>query len=201
MGEKISLSKMTFEESILASTKLAKKIVEIGHKPNRIIGIATGGILPAQIISNFFECPLSLIRVARPMTSVKKYLLLDNLPKPIKHFLRKMEMTFGFYRFMSKRIITEVLGELPLESYVIVDDSLDTGKTIGVVLDFLENRKQITRDNVLIAVLTQIFDDANPPADCLIYKNVNFSFPWSRDSKEYGKFETFCRNIPLLTDH
>ena len=200
MGGNISLSKMTFEESILASTKLARKIRDTGYKPDRIIGIATGGILPAQIVSNFFECPLSLIRVARPMTSVKKYFFLDNLPKSIKHFLRKMEMTFGIYRFMGKRIITEALGEFPPESYIIIDDSLDTGKSVGVVLDFLENRKQINRDKLLIAVLTQIFDDASPPADCLLYKNINFSFPWSLDSKEYGKFETFCRNIPLLTD-
>ena len=78
---------------------------------------------------------------------------------------------------------------------MIVDDSLDTGKTIGEVLNFLEERNKIYRRDILIAVLTQIFDDANPHADCHIHKNVNFSFPWSQDSNEYDKFVELNRTI------
>jgi len=188
---------MNFDETISSSLELAQKIEKKRFEPNGVIGIAIGGILPAHIISNYFRCPLILIRVARPITTVKKYFSLNKLPIPAKRFLRNMEMNLGLYRRMEARKITEICGKLSKRRYIVVDDSLDTGKTVHAVLKFLENEKRIKRKDVLIAVLTQMYDDANPQADCLIHNNVNFSFPWSRDSNEYNKFLNFCRDIPI----
>ena len=172
----------------------------MGHNfnPDGVIGIATGGILPAKIISDNLNIPVVFIKVARPMTSAKKYLGLSKLPQSLKSFLRRIEMSLGFYRLMESRTITEISGELIGNKYIIVDDSLDTGKTVNSVLKYLLEEKKIPRNDVIIAVITQIFDDADPQADCLIYKNFNFCFPRSRDSNEYQKFLYFCREHNIL---
>lgn len=195
MSRKISMAKMNLEESISSSMKLAKMVERTGFIPIGVIGITTGGVLPAKILSDYFKCPLILISVARPMTSLKKYFFLNKLPRSAKSFLRKMEMSLGFYRIMGRRTIDDISGELSPGKYVIVDDSLDTGKTIRKVLTYLEKRKQIFRRHILIAVLNQLFDDANPPADCHLYKNLSFTFPWSQDSNEYDKFVELNRTI------
>ena len=197
MEGKIVLSSMNFEEAVSNSLELAKKIEKRGDVPDCLIGISMGGILPAQIISDYLNSPLILIRVSRPLTSAKKYFGLNKLPKSFKYLLRKMEMFLGLYRIMGRRTVSEIPGKLSPGKYVIVDDSLDTGKTVCAVLKHLEARG-ICRENILIAVLTQIFDDAFPQADCFIHKNINFCFPWSRDSAEYNKFVKFCQNRPSL---
>ena len=199
MNKNIIISKMSFDEALDASLALAKKIEEEGLTDFGVIGIAIGGILPAKIISEYFKCPLIVIKIARPMTSMKKYFLLDRLPNKLKKTLRRIEMSLGFYRLMEKREIISIIGELSQNKYVIVDDSLDTGKTVSAVVNLLEKDRKICNKNILIAVITQIFDDAVPKADCYIYKNYNFSFPWSRDSNEYAKFLDYCKKNPMLS--
>jgi hypoxanthine phosphoribosyltransferase len=188
----IKIKNMNYDESILASTELSEKIRKTGFNPHRVIGIATGGIIPAKIVSKNLKIPLVLMRVSRPLTDVKKFARLNKLPKTMQVLLRKLEMTLGLYRFFKRRVISGINGDLPKERYVIVDDSLDTGKTVEAVIRYLNDSSQVLKKEILVATLTQIFDDAYPKADCKIYQNVNFSFPWSRDSDDYIKFEKFC---------
>jgi hypoxanthine phosphoribosyltransferase len=106
-------------------------------------------------------------------------------------------MNIGFYRILNKRNIRQISGHLSKLNYVIVDDSLDTGKTISTVINYLHEIHKREKPKIMIAVITQMFDDSSPAADCAVFKNTNFSFPWSIDSKEYDKFIDFCqsRNI------
>lgn len=188
---KIQVDQMSFDECIDHSKELARQITETGFDPESVVGIANGGIVPARIVSDCLECPMVTVHVERPLTGMKQGLGLQRLPKWAKNFLRRAEMLLGFYRIMERRTIKSTSGPLSPGKCVIVDDSLDTGRTVAAVIQHLAKHAGTPRNDIRIAVLTQIFDDAHPPADHHIFRNVNFCFPWSMDSQEYHKFVEF----------
>jgi hypoxanthine phosphoribosyltransferase len=192
LAPRIDISAMSFQEAIDNSQQLAEEIEKHNFSPTAVVGIATGGLLPAKVVSNHLGCALIVISMARPLTSAKGWLGLSRLPHGIKQMLRRLEMALGLYRFMKNREISEVSGDVKPGRYVIVDDSLDTGNTMRVALEFLRDTANVPRSDVLLASITQIFDDASPPADVCLYRRTNFEFPWSQDSPEYAKFVSYC---------
>ena len=192
MASRIDISAMSFDEALSTSKQLAEEIEKRDFSPTAVIGIATGGLLPAKVVSSHLGCPLILISMSRPLTSAKAGLGLSRLPHGVKQMLRRLEMTLGLYRMMKKREISEVTGNVTPGRYVIVDDSLDTGNTMRVALEYLQDAADVPRSDVLLASITQIFDDASPPADVCMFERVNFEFPWSQDSPEYEKFVSYC---------
>lgn len=188
----IQISKMSFSEVVSCSRQLAEEINEREFSPTAVVGIATGGLVPASLVAKHLGCPLIVIAIARPFTGAKGRLGLRHLPRRMKKMLRRLEMSLGLFRRMKQRKIMMVSGDLKPGKYVIVDDSLDTGNTMRVALEYLSDTMAIPRSDVLLASLTQIFDDASPPADVCLYRRVNFEFPWSQDSPEYPKFLSYC---------
>lgn len=188
---------MSFEEALAASRALAKEIEKRAFSPTTVIGIATGGLVPAHVVSRHLGCPLIIIKMARPLTGAKGRLGLSRFPKRAKQILRRLEMSLGLYRVLRKREIEMISGELKPGRYVIVDDSLDTGNTMRVALEYLWDTVAVPRSDILLASLTQIFDDASPSADVCIFRRVNFEFPWSQDSPEHPLFLSYCaREFP-----
>lgn len=197
LSPRIRIATMKFKKVLASSETLAKEIEKRGFAPTAVIGIATGGLVPAHVVSTHLGCPLIIIKMARPMTGAKSRLGLSRFPKPVKQFLRRLEMSLGLYRILRKREIAMVSGELKPGRYVIVDDSLDTGNTMRVALEYLWNTVAVPRSDVILASLTQIFDDASPAADVCIFRRVNFEFPWSQDSPEHPLFLSYCaREFP-----
>ncbi len=197
MSPSIRIATMNFKDALANSEALAEKIEKCGFAPTAVIGIATGGLVPAHVVSMRLGCPLIIIKMGRPMTGVKSRLGLSHFPKPVKRFLRRLEMSLGVYRVLSKRRIAGISGELKPGRHVIVDDSLDTGNTMRVALEHLWDRVGVPRSEVLLASLTQIFEDASPAADVCVFRGVNFEFPWSQDSPEHALFLSYCaREFP-----
>lgn len=192
LSPRIRVAKMDFTEALASSEALAKKIEKRGFAPVAVIGIATGGLVPAHVVSTHLGCPLIIIKMARPLTGFKSRLGLSRIPKSVKNFLRRLEMSLGLYRILRKRKIAMISGELKPGRYVIVDDSLDTGNTMRVALEYLWDTAAIPRSDVILASLTQIFDNASPAADVCMYRSVNFEFPWSQDSPEHSLFLSYC---------
>ena len=195
-----TLATLNLKESIVASKLLAKMVEERDFRPDCVLGIARGGLLPAYEISQYFGCDLKILRVERPLTGLKRFLFLDHLPTTVKVFLRKMEMRIGLYRSLENRRISSSCSFDPNQKYLVVDDSLDTGKTVGSTLDHLYE-DGVVIENVLVVALTQIFRDADPSAACTVYRDMNICFPWSNDSIENKKFKDYCLARPLLQHH
>lgn len=192
MREQITYSSLDLEQSIDYSFRLAQSIAHIGFTPDVVVGVANGGTLPAQVVSQFFDCPLLVIGVARPLSRVKRYLPLNAVPRTVKLYLRQLEVLLGLYKHLDgRRICSTHNGNLAPGKYVIVDDSLDTGNTMRAVVDYLETNGIKLKD-IRIAVLTQIFEDASPTPDCKIFHRTNISFPWSMDSPDHTRFLEYC---------
>lgn len=92
--------------------KLAKKVNESGFKPEVIVGISRGGLIPSRIISDLLDNPnLASIRVEFYKYSKKK----RNKPK------------------ITQPISTPIEGK----TILLVDDVADSGKSLHLVYEHL----------------------------------------------------------------
>lgn len=180
-----------------ACVELAEKVKE-SYQPEVIVGIATGGLFVAQILSEQMNIPLVVVKKQRPMTKIKNKIRLDlflkKFPYVVSNILRVLETKFNEYRFEKNKSnisYSDVSVEwiegtfTSLSSFnkiLIVDDSIDSGKTLYLVKQFI---KMNLDDNVEIkmAVLNQTFKNPLVNPDFLLDKNVIYRFPWSKDTK------------------
>jgi hypoxanthine phosphoribosyltransferase len=90
-----------------------QKVIASGYQPDVIIGLARGGWIPARILSDFFSKDLSTMRIV-------------------------------FYRGIEEREDAPRLTQ-PLSAYegwkhpLVVDDIVDTGKSLGLALEHLKS--------------------------------------------------------------
>ncbi len=195
-GSEVRIETLDFDEAYRASLQLAAAVSESGFDADGVLGIATGGVMPALIVGEALGLPVSTIRITRPLTGLKRMVPLRHLPHSGKQFLRRMEMATGLYRALSRRQVVGSLEPAPKRP-VVIDDSLDTGATMIELLRRLQ-RQGVKRDAVLVAVLTQMYSTSRVTADIAVFQLRNLSFPWSRDSHDYARFLDYCkqRNAP-----
>lgn len=94
-----------------ACRSLVEHIEQSGYKPERIVGIAFGGVLPASFLSVFLQKPLYVMRVTNYNGRIR-------LPQPI---------------------IKTYLESFPNVATLVVDDLVDSGGTMITVLDYLSS--------------------------------------------------------------
>lgn len=88
---------------------LAEQIEQSGFEPERIVGIAFGGVLPASFLSVFLRKPLHVFRVIH-------YNERTRLPEPV---------------------IETGLESFPDVATLVVDDLVDSGETMKVARNYL----------------------------------------------------------------
>lgn len=180
-----------------ACAELAEKIKQ-SYQPEVIVGIATGGQFVAQILSEQMNIPLAIVKKQRPMTKIKNKIRLDlvlkKLPYVVSNILRVLETKFNEYRYEKNKSsvsyndvsVEWIKGSFTfLASFnkiLIVDDSIDSGKTLYLVKRFIEMNLD-DKVEIKTAVLNQTFKNPLINSDFLLDKNVIYRFPWSKDTK------------------
>lgn len=180
-----------------ACVELAEKVKE-SYQPEVIVGIATGGLFVAQILSEQMNIPLVVVKKQRPMTKIKNKIRLDlvlkKIPYVVSNILRVLETKFNEYRFeknksnisYSDNSVEWIEGSFTsLSSFnkiLIVDDSIDSGKTLYLVKQFIKMNLD-DKVEIKMAVLNQTFKNPLVNPDFLLDKNVIYRFPWSKDTK------------------
>lgn len=180
-----------------ACVELAEKVKE-SYQPEVIVGIATGGLFVAQILSEQMNIPLVVVKKQRPMTKIKNKIRLDlflkKFPYVVSNILRVLETKFNEYRFEKNKSnisYSDVSVEwiegtfTSLSSFnkiLIVDDSIDSGKTLYLVKQFIKMNLD-DKVEIKMAVLNQTFKNPLVNPDFLLDKNVIYRFPWSKDTK------------------
>jgi hypoxanthine phosphoribosyltransferase len=99
--------------------KIYSQMVCNGYKPDCIIGLLRGGIVPARIFSDHFN------------------ILLD-------FFALDVKLYSGINKRMEKAKIRAFDGDVKGKSILVVDDIYDSGKTMEAVLDHLKGKKVTT---------------------------------------------------------
>lgn len=192
----ITLYPQEFEK---ACQQLADKVSD-SFTPDLVIGVLTGGSYVAKQVMESLNCPLKYdeVKVQRSGTKKKnKGLLrsvLQSLPIFLLNLLRMLESVF--LELKSKYKTPERMGMIALSEetkaflgsatqskVLLVDDAIDTGATLSLIKEHLENN--YPGIVVKTAVITITMKNVMITADYYLYNNRTLiRFPWSNDIKK-----------------
>ncbi|MCL6294603.1 hypothetical protein [Jejuia spongiicola] len=122
--------------------------------------------------------------VFRTLLKILPYIILDRLrlyeSKKAKNSisalnldeLQKDNISFGHLGFLHQKSVKNIL---------IVDDAIDTGRTMFIIKNSLQ--KQFPKANIKTAIISWTLENSIIKPDFYIYKNVLVRFPWSKDYK------------------
>jgi len=192
----ITLNKVKFNN---ASSELYN-MVEV--KPDLIIGILNGGGHVVRSIANQFDnenLNYIFIKLQRESTNKKENkiikFLFSIMPYWFLDYLRKIE-SIKSQKSLKKIILSELnkikieieCDEItPINNILIVDDAIDTGKTMYIIKQNLS--KLYKNTNIKTAVISWTLKDSIIKPDVCLFENVLVRFPWSRDykAKDYNE--------------
>lgn len=152
MSDDIPREVLTWESFGQASRDMARGIVRDGYRPDLILGIARGGLLPAGSISYAMDMKNVHVINVEFYTGVNERLEMPVMLPPVPQVV-----------------------DLAAKRVLIVDDVADTGGTLQVVRDFCAEHVAETRCAV-------IYEKDRSTVQCeYVWKRTNdwIDFPWS----------------------
>jgi len=187
----LTLNTETFEKESL------KLISKLEVNPDLVVGILSGGghVLEAikqhpNVKSSLFE----LVTLQRQSTNVKQRFLkpvLSILPYSILNWLRIFESNsvkakisnLNLEKLQDNTIAFDTRNTIakPIKNILIIDDAIDSGKTMFVVKSNLQQK--FPKAKIKIAVLAWTIDSSIIKPDYYLYNNTLLRFPWSNDYK------------------
>nr|WP_262916858.1 phosphoribosyltransferase domain-containing protein [Aestuariivivens insulae] len=150
-----------------------------------------GNLLKAK--NKFSKTDFYSVRIQRRREQIKQNaifrVLLRILPYSILNYLRRYESKKALASISKMNLdelskLTVKINAAPsieIENILIVDDAIDTGRTMHLVKNNLE--EQFPEANIKIAVLSWTLEESIIKPDFYIFKNVLVRFPWSKDYK------------------
>jgi len=181
--------------SELFSLKCHELISKVDFNPDLVIGILNGGGFVLDEIKtkyNFESNNFGLVKYKRynklknnPIVNF----LIRLLPYKVSNWVRNIESNIA-----KKSIVTLNLSELSnieidlnftanldrtISSILIIDDAIDTGRTIFIVKNNLS--KLFPKAIIKTAVISWTLEMSIIKPDYHIFKNVLVRFPWSKD--------------------
>jgi hypoxanthine phosphoribosyltransferase len=167
-------------------------------EPSVLVGIANGGVRVAETMQQHLagSPPLLTIKLQRPATEVKQRLqfaaVLSRLPAPVKDGMRWMEVAareIGVRRNLAARRMAtaDAAFRTPEERallnrrarVLVVDDTIDSGRTLAAALDRLTSIEP--KLTMRTAVLTSTFRHPPIHPDYCLWHRTLVRFPWSLD--------------------
>lgn len=181
-----------------ACTRLMK-LVSASYAPTLLVGIRTGGLFVAETMARSHPGTLPVLSLTcrRAGTKTKSRIpwlnqALLSLPRGTVDKLRVLE-----HRLLSTRRtrlahapevdrqeaqrIAEAVAATPGARILVVDDAVDSGLTLGTVLELLRGNTP-TGTELRSAVITVTLDAPRVEPDYALYRGVLCRFPWSFDA-------------------
>lgn len=191
-----------------ACFNLSTKIVSNDYRPDIIIGIAKGGDIVGSKIYEYLKVDNFIryytVKIQHPCTifmknfGIKK--LFKIMPKRSLNLLRKIilyirEFNWTYFSHNIKRIgevklpdnVIKYISEHNYCKILIIDDAIDSGKTISLVYDYIKsiNRYSIVKCGVLNTTFRK---PCFTPHYCL-YDRIILRFPWAFDAFRFENKE------------
>ena len=198
--EVITLNKNTLNKKCL------ELISKVDFQPDAIVSVLNGGGFVVDVIKREIDCESILfmnVKLQRRRPLIKKilvfwvlvklfnYKILDWFRRQESISVRKSIKWFDLNELSNIKVNLELNSNSKVKNILIIDDAIDTGRTIFVVLNNL--KRQFSEANIKIAVIAWTIEDSIVKPDYFIFKNDLIRFPWSKDYK--GKdFEKSSRS-------
>jgi hypoxanthine phosphoribosyltransferase len=110
--------KYTNEQIERMTQEIIRQITLSGYKPDYVVGITRGGLLPALLISQYYNIPMETLRVS----------LRDHSQQECNAWMS--EDAFGCVAYEEKERVKSRWDITKRKNILIVDDINDTGETI-----------------------------------------------------------------------
>ncbi len=137
---------MSLEEAVELSRQLAQTMTESVDKPDLIVGLANGALLPTKVVSDALGIPYRMVRVRRQgsrykqiVVRIKNALHLDSRILtwgPMKYLRSRFEARYNKLESASNTFDFDVQGL----SVALVDDCIESGKSVRYVYDALKKQ-------------------------------------------------------------
>jgi hypoxanthine phosphoribosyltransferase len=183
--EVITLNHKAFVE------KCAELNSKLDFQPDMIVGILNGG---GYVVKEFHGIEFKLVKLQRDNWLKNHFLvkfLLKLLPYAISNKLRRIEskkarqsvQTIDLNVLKQRIVEFKIDNDLKdkINNILIVDDAIDTGKTMFVVKNSLT--KLFSNATIKIAVISWTIEESIIKPDYCLFKNTLVRFPWSKDYK------------------
>ena len=176
--------------------ELTRLISEIDFQPDLVVGILNGAKFMVETFqkSNKFNdsifCEVKLQRNTEKMKRSKWIaFFLKKMPYVFLNQLRKLESIkvkakirkIDFSAIDLATVDLTHFPNSPLKKILIIDDALDSGKTIYVVKKQLQQKYPSAE--IRAAVITWTIEQSIIHPDYCLYKKVLIRYPWSKDFK------------------
>jgi hypoxanthine phosphoribosyltransferase len=192
----ITLNKEAFEKAC------DELIFKIDIQPDMVIGILNGGGYVVDVVKKreaFKSAQFESIKLQRfekiKNKPVFKFLL-KHLPYTILNKLREYESKKARESIASidKNQLAEYKIDLkinsnlekPIRTILIIDDAIDTGKTMYMIK--LNLMKLFPEAKIKAAVISWTIESSIVKPDYYIFKRILVRYPWSKDYKGTDKF-------------
>ena len=174
-------------------------LVSTSYAPTLLVGIRTGGLFVAESMarSHSGTLPVMSLTCRRAGTRTKSRIpwlnqVLLSLPRGTVDMLRRLEHRLLSARrarravapevdHQEARTIIEAIAAAPGARILVVDDAVDSGLTLGAVLQLLRNNTS-TATEIRSAVITVTLDAPVVEPDYALYHGILCRFPWSFDA-------------------
>jgi len=192
----ITLNKEAFEK---ACDELISKI---DVQPDMVVGILNGGGYVVDVVKkkDAFELAqfesVKLQRLEKIKNKPAFMFLLKHLPYAILNKLRAYESKKAQESIASldKNELAEYKIDLkinanlekPIRTVLIIDDAIDTGRTLFVIK--LNLMKLFPEATIKSAVISWTIESSIVKPDYYIFKKILVRYPWSKDYKGTDKF-------------
>ncbi len=169
-------------------------------RPDMLVGIRTGGLHVADSMAKSvgFSLPVMSLTCRRPSTATKSKFsavkkIVSSLPRPLVDKLRVIEHAMltkkpqrsrpeGYSFDPNEMAMLEdwLRAAGPNPSIVVVDDAVDTGTTLSLVLDAVSQRAPGGQVRSAVITVTTTRPWATPRYT--LYRRQLCRFPWSLDA-------------------
>ncbi|MCE0523807.1 MAG: phosphoribosyltransferase [Methylacidiphilales bacterium] len=176
---------MSLPEAEELSRQLAHEISRAGDKPDLIVGIANGALLPTKVVAETLGVPFRIVKVRRQgsrykqkLVRIKEALHLSTdwvLWGPMKYFWRAFEGRFNKLEVASNTFDFAVRDL----SIALIDDCIVTGGSVRHVAGALKEQgaRRVTV-NVLCWCQGEAGDTPERKPDVHLHRHIQF-YPWS----------------------
>ena len=187
---------ITLAEAERLSQALADQILKSFGRPDLLVGIANGAILPTKIAADHLGVPYEIVRVRRQGSRIKQRLVFIKkafrIPGramtfgPLMWFWRKFQDRYSSLEQTDDAFNFSINGR----TVVLIDDEIVTGASVKYVRDELIARGCASVRIAVIGWYRGKGDSGDFAPDTYLIAEHKF-YPWSHNSPDYSAFESW----------